>query len=76
MELEERLAQKRCIVISSPNVVEEADDPYWLHTLNQRARVCGYVMDTDYDIEVVDSDDLTWAISQVKWPNDTSPTYL
>ena len=69
VELEERLAQKRCIVVSSPNVAEEAHDHYWPHALNQRARVCGYVADTGYNIEVVNSDGLTRAMSQVKWPN-------
>jgi hypothetical protein len=68
VELEERLAQKRCIAVSSPDVAEEADDHYWPQALNQRARVCGYVADAYYDIEVVDSDGLRQAMSQVKWP--------
>ena len=61
VELEERLAQKRCIAASSPDVakvaVEEADDHYWSQALNQRAKVCWYVADTGYGIEVVDNDD-------------------
>ena len=71
MELGERLAQKSCIAVSSPDVAEEADNHYWPHALNQRARVCGYVADADYDIKVVDSDKLRWAISPVKWPTPT-----
>ena len=55
MELEERLAQKRCIAVSSPDVAEEADHHYWPHALKQQARVCGYVADVGYDNEVVDS---------------------
>ena len=47
---------------------EEADDHYWPQALNQRARVCGYVADAGHDIEVVDSNDLRRAMSQVKWP--------
>ena len=54
VDLEERLAQKRCIAFSSPNVAEEVDDHYWPQALNQRARVCGYVADTGYEIEVVE----------------------
>ena len=68
MELEERLAQKRCIAVSSPDVAEEADDHYWRQTLKQQARVCGHVSSAGYDIEVIDSDALRWAVSQVKWP--------
>ena len=68
MELEERLAQKWCITISSPDVAKEDGDHYWPQALNQRARVCGYVADAGHDIEVVDSNDLRRAMSQVKWP--------
>ena len=71
VELEERLAQKRCIAVSSPNVAEEADDHYWRQELKQRARVCGHVSATSYDIKVIDSDGLRWAVSQVKWPTPT-----
>src|SRR3990170_1954851 len=75
VELEERLAQKRCIMASSPDVAEvateEADDHYWPQALNQRARVCGYVADAGYDIEVINSDGLLQAMSQVKWPTPT-----
>ena len=71
MELEERLAQKRCIAVSLPDVAEEADEHYWLQTLNQWARVCRYVTDAGYDIEVVDSDSLRRAMSPVKWPTPT-----
>ena len=58
MELGERLAQKTCIAISSPDVAEEADDHYWRQALKQRARVCGHVLAAGYDIEVIDNDDL------------------
>ena len=68
VELEERLAQKRCIAVSSPDVTEEADDHYWRQALKQRARVCGHVSSAGYDIEVVNSDALRRAVSQVKWP--------
>ena len=68
MELEERLAQKRCIAVSSPDVAEEADDHYWPQALNQQARLCGYVADAGYDIEVIDTDGLTRVMSQVKLP--------
>ena len=68
VELEERLAQKRCIAVSSPDVAEEADDHYWRQALKQRARVCGHVSAAGYDIEVIDSDGLRRAMSQVKWP--------
>ena len=68
VEFEERLAQKRCITVSPPDVTEEANDHYWPQALKQQARVCGYVSDAGYDIEVIDSDDLRWAMSQVKWP--------
>ena len=71
VELEERLAQKRCIAVSSPDVAEEADDHYWRQALKQRARVCGHVSATGYDIEVIDSDGLRRAMSQVKWPTPT-----
>ena len=50
MELEEQLAQKRCIVVSSPDVAEEADDHYWQQALKQRARVFGNVSAAGYDI--------------------------
>ena len=66
VELEERLAQKRCIAVSSPDVAEvaeEVEDHYWPQALNQRARVCRYVADAGYDIEVIDSDGLTGAMS-------------
>ena len=63
MELEERLAQKRCIAVSSHDVAEEAGDHYWPHALNQQAKLCGYVADAGYDIEVLDSDGLRWAMS-------------
>jgi hypothetical protein len=62
MELEERLAQKRCIAVSSPDVATEADDDDWPQALNQRARVCWYVADASYDIEVIDSDGLMRAM--------------
>ena len=68
VELEERLAQKRCLAFSSPDVAEEADDHYWRQALKQRARVRGHVSATGYDIEVIDSDGLRRAMSQVKWP--------
>ena len=68
VELEERLTQKMCIAVSSPNVAEEADDHYWRQALKQRARVCGHVSSAGYDIEVIDSDALRRAVSQVKWP--------
>ena len=68
VELEERLAQKRCVAVSSPNVAEEADDHYWRQALKQRARVCGHVLAAGYDIEVIDSDGLRRAVSQVEWP--------
>ena len=72
VKLEGRLAQKRCITASSPDVAEvaaeEADDHYWPQALNQRARVCEYVAYAGYDTKVVDSDDLRRAMSQVKWP--------
>ena len=68
VELEERLAQKRCTAISSPDVAKEADDHYWRQALTQRARVCGHVSSAGYDIEVIDSDALRRAMSQVKWP--------
>ena len=68
MELEERLVQKRCIAVSSPDVAEEADDHYWRQALKQWARVCGHVSAAGYDIEVIDSDGLRRAMSQVKWP--------
>ena len=58
MELEERLAQKRCIAVSSPDVAEEAGDHYWQQALKQRARVCGHVSAAGYDVEVIDSDGL------------------
>src|SRR5215216_1808090 len=68
VELEERLAQKRCIVVSSPDVAEEANDHYWRQALKQRARVCKHVSAAGYDIEVIDSDGLRRAMSQFKWP--------
>ena len=68
VELEERLAQKRCIAVSSPDVTEEAGDHYWRQALKQRARVCRHVSSAGYDIEVIDSDALRRAMSQVKWP--------
>ena len=71
MELKERLARKRCIAVSSPDVAEEADDHYWRQALKQRARVCGHVSSAGYDIEVIDSDALRRAVSQVKWPTPT-----
>ena len=63
VELEERLAQKRCIAVSSPDVAMEADDHYWPEALNQRARVCGHVSSAGYDIELIDSDALRRAVS-------------
>ena len=63
VELEERLAQKRCIAVSSPDVAEEADDHYWRQALKQRARVCEHVSSAGYDIEVIDSDALRRAVS-------------
>ena len=68
VELEERLAQNRCIAVSSPDVAEEADDHYWRQALKQRARVCGHVSSIGYDIKVMDNDGLRRAMSQVKWP--------
>ena len=68
MEFEERLAQKRCITVSSPDVAEEADDHYWRQALKQWARVCGHVSAAGYDIEVIDSDGLRRAMSHVKRP--------
>ena len=78
MELEERLAQKRCIAVSSPDVAEEDDDHYWRQALNQPARVCGHVSSAVYDIEVIDNDGLRRAMSQVKWPtpNPSSSTVV
>ena len=55
VELEERLAQKRCIAVSSPDVAEETDDHYWRQALKQRARVCGHVSSAGYVIEVIDN---------------------
>ena len=52
-------------MVSSPDV---ADDHYWRQTLKEWARVCGNVSGAGYDIEVMDSDDLRRAMSQVKWP--------
>ena len=63
VELEERLAQKRCIAVSSPDVAEEADDHYWRQVLKQRARVCGHVSAVGYNIEVIDNDGLRRAMS-------------
>ena len=71
VELEERLAQKRCIAVSSPDVTEEADNHYWRQALKQRARVCGHVSAAGYEIEVNDSDGLGRAMSLVKWPTPT-----
>ena len=71
VELDERLAKKRCIAVSSADIVEEADDHYWRQALKQRARVCGHVSSAGYDIEVIDSDALRQAVSQVKWPTPT-----
>ena len=51
-----------------PDVAEEADDHYWWQALKQRARVCGHVSSACYDTEVIDSDALRRAVSQVKWP--------
>ena len=53
--LEERLAQKGCITVSSPDVAEEADDHYWQQALKKRARVCRHVLSTGYDIKVIDN---------------------
>ena len=72
MEPEERLAQKWCIAVSSPDVAEEADDHYWRQVVKQWARVCGHVSAAGYDIEVTDSDGLRRAMSQVKWPTPNS----
>ena len=63
VELEERLAQKRCIAVSSPDVAEEADDHYWRQALKQQARVCRHVSSAGYDIKVIDSDALRRAVS-------------
>lgn len=67
--------QKRFIVASSPDVgevaAEEADDDEWPQAFNQWARVFWYVVDAGYDIEVIDSDGLTRAMSQVKLPTPT-----
>ena len=71
VELEERLAQKKCIAVSSPDVAEETDDHYWRQALKQWARVCGHVSAAGYDIEVIDSGGLRRAMSQVKWPTPT-----
>ena len=71
VELEERLAQKRCIAVSSPDVAEEAADHYWPQALNQRARVCRYVANAGYDIKVINNDGMRQAMSQVKWPTPT-----
>src|SRR6266511_4341115 len=57
-----------CIAVSSPEDTEEADDHYWRQALKQRASVCGHVAAAGYDIEVIDSDGLRRAMSQVKWP--------
>ena len=67
-ELAERPAQKRRIVVSSPDIAEEVDDYYWRQALKQRARVCGHVSSAVYDIKVIDSDALRRAVSRVKWP--------
>ena len=76
MELEERLAQKRCMVTSSPNVAEvateEANDHYWPQALNQWDRVCWYVASAGYDIELADSDGLMLAICH--WLSGPPPT--
>ena len=63
MELEERLAQKRCIAVSSPDVVEEVDDHYWRLAVKQQARVCVDVSSAGYDIEIINSDALRRAVS-------------
>ena len=63
VELEEQLAQKRCIAVSSPNVAEEADEHYWPQALNQRARVCGYVAGAGYNIKVIDNNILRRVMS-------------
>ena len=63
VELEERLAQKRCIAVSLPNVAEEVDDHYLRHALKKRARLCGHVSFAGYDIEVIDRDALRRAVS-------------
>ena len=78
MELEERLEQKRCIAVSLPDVTKEDADHYWPQALNQQARVCGYVANAGYDIEVVDNDGLRRARSQVKWrtPNPSGLTVV
>ena len=64
---------KRCIAASSPDVVEvaaeEADDHYRPQALNQQARVCRHVANVGYNIEVINGDGLTRAMSHVKWPN-------
>src|SRR3989337_983811 len=60
VELEERLAQKRCITASSPDVAElaaeEADDHYWPQALNQWARVhyCRMLLTRHYDQRLFD----------------------
>ncbi|KAE8801149.1 ABC transporter B family member 2 [Hordeum vulgare] len=48
--------------------VGEANDHYWLHALNQRARLSWYVVDAGYNIEVIDNNGLMRALSWVKWP--------
>ena len=63
MELKERRAQKRCIMVYSPDITEEAEDHNWRQALKQRARVCGHVSAAGYDIEVIDSDGLMRAMS-------------
>ena len=63
MELEERLAKKRCIAVSSPDITEEADDHYWRQELKQWARVCGNVSSAGHDIEVMDNDSQGRAMS-------------
>ena len=68
VQLEERLAQKRCIAVSSPDVAEEADDHYWRQAIKQRDRLCRHVSSAGYDIKVINSDALRRAVSQVKWP--------
>src|SRR3990170_4484374 len=68
------MAQKSFTAASPPDVgevaAEEADDDdwTWIDPFNQRARVFWYVADAGYDIEVVNSDGLTRAMSQVKLP--------
>jgi hypothetical protein len=68
-ELKERMSQKSFTTASSPDVDEVAaeeadnDDWTWMEPFNQRAKVFWHVAVAGYDIEVVNTDSLTRAMS-------------